>query len=242
MGETPVTQALWQALTGETPSLFRGAERPVERVSWDDCDSFVHALNERFPEAGGERFRLPTEAEWEYACRAGTETATYDGPIEILGERNAPALDEIAWYGGNSGRHYGFEDGFDTSDWEEVQYSGPRAGTRAVGEKRPNAWGLHDMLGNVYEWCLDCWDYGTDYSGDSQVDPSGSATGEYRVIRGGSWDEHARFVRAAYRDGNTPDDRNFGLGLRLVRGQAVERPGGPSDTGGPEGPSSGGRA
>ncbi|WP_266214453.1 formylglycine-generating enzyme family protein [Paraliomyxa miuraensis] len=219
MGETPVTQALWRAVTGEEPSHFKGAERPVESVSWEDCERMLKRLNEMIDEERGERFRLPTEAEWEYACRAGTETATYVGEIEIRGDHNAPILDKISWYGGNSGVDYEFDDGVASLSWLEKQHHHIRAGTRRVGQKLPNPWGLYDMLGNVWEWCDDCWDSKGGYSGEFQQDPAGPASAEGRVVRGGSWDELAGGVRAACRDGSRPGSRGRILGLRLVRAQ-----------------------
>lgn len=220
LGETPVTQVLWKAVTGGSPSHFKGSDRPVERVTWEDCrDRLIAGLNAAIGEDDGS-FRLPTEAEWEYACRAGTSTATYAGPIEIRAENDAPVLDEIAWYGGNSGVGFEFDDGVDSSGWPNRQRPHTRAGTRRVGQKRPNAWGLYDMLGNVWEWCEDCWDYGKQYSrSESHQDPTGAATGEYRVIRGGSWYGHARYVRAACRSGSRPGGRGQDLGLRLARNQ-----------------------
>ncbi|MFP4309678.1 MAG: SUMF1/EgtB/PvdO family nonheme iron enzyme, partial [Desulfococcaceae bacterium] len=165
MQTTEVTQGQWEAVMGENPSNFQncGAECPVERVSWNDAKEFIDRLNELDSK---NRYRLPTEAEWEYSARAGTETALYNGPIEILGDRNAPALDPIAWYGGNSGVEY--EGGWDSSGWPEKQYGHQRAGTHPVGLKEPNPWGLHDMIGNVWEWCSD-W-YGADYYAKSPVE------------------------------------------------------------------------
>jgi formylglycine-generating enzyme required for sulfatase activity len=113
--DTPCTQALWQAVMGDNPSRFRSPDRPVEQVSWDDVQIFLGRINERIP---GLDLVLPTEAQWEHACRARTETALYTGDIEILGERNAPALDPIAWYGGNSGVDFELAEGYDSSGWE----------------------------------------------------------------------------------------------------------------------------
>jgi len=214
LGETPVTQALWQAVTGENPSRFQTPDRPVEQVSWHDCHlKLITRLIREFPSERGEGFRLPTEAEWEYACRAGTTMATYAGPIEILGANNAPMLDAIAWYGGNSGEKF------------DKQHPHSEAGTRRVRGKLPNQWGLYDMLGNVWEWCSD-WISRSDRSA-TQQDPTGPATGEGRVVRGGSWDDHARFVRAACRLACAPGLRDSALGLRLARGQGPAGPVGP---------------
>ena len=211
LGDTPCTQALWSAVMGWNPSFFKSLERPVEMVSWDYCHDFLVRLNARFP---GLELRLPLEAEWEFACRAGTETSTYAGDLKILGERNAPLLDGIAWYGGNSGVGYDLADGEDSSDWKEKQYGHKKAGTRIVKQKRPNAWGLYDMLGNVWEWCQD-W-HGS-YSAEEATDPAGPDVGSLRVIRGGSWYFDARSVRAAARSSRFPVYRNVNLGFRLAR-------------------------
>ena len=144
--------------------------RPWRQVSWDDCQAFCRKL--------GAGFRLPTEAEWEYACRAGTK-----GPY-------AGNLDDLAWYGENSGKT-----------------------THPVGQKKPNAWGLYDMHGNVWEWCSD-W-YG-DYPAGAVTDPTGPGTGSLRVIRGGSWHDDAGHCRSAHRDGFSPGYPDDRLGLRLA--------------------------
>ena len=214
LGETPCTQELWQAVMGDNPSYFPSPRRPVEQVSWEDCRRFFERLNATIPEL---RAGFPAEAQWEYACRAGTRTATWAGDLRILGERNAPRLDKIAWYGGNSGVGYELQKGWDSSDWRETQYPHTRAGTREVGGKEPNPWGLYDMLGNVYEWCSDWW--ADQYPEGPRVDPSGPDEGAERVIRGGSWVGHARLVRAAYRYCSSPGFRLHYLGFRLSRGQ-----------------------
>ena len=164
LGKHEVTEAEWEAVMGSNPSHFDecGGDCPVEQVSWDDVQEFIGRLNTLEGEA---RYRLPTEAEWEYAARAGTRGDRYGGD-----------LDAIAWCG----------EGFDGS-------------THPVGQKAPNAFGLHDMLGNVWEWTED-W-FG-EYPGGSVTDPRGPASGSYRVNRGGSWIGYARGCRASLRNYN----------------------------------------
>ena len=206
-----VTQAEWQGVMGSNPSYFDecGPSCPVEEVSWNDTQDFIRSLNAR---TGGNRYLLPTEAEWEYAARSGTTGDTYAGDLNILGRNNAPVLDEIAWYGGNSGVNY--DGGVDCSDWEDKQYRANRCGTHPVGQKAPNAWGLYDMLGNVWEWVAD-W-YG-DYPGGTVTDPRGPASGSFRVLRGGSGFHRARDGRAPVRHRVLPGFRFGGLGFRLLR-------------------------
>ncbi len=179
LGRHEVTQSEWQAVMGTNPSRFSGCGScPVENVSWDDAQLFIGRLNAR---AGGSRYRLPTEAEWEYAARAGT-----------IGDRYGN-LDAIAWHGDNSGRR-----------------------PQPAGRKAPNAWGLHDMLGNVWEWVQD-W-HGS-YPGGSLADPQGPVSGSYRVYRGGSWHAGigARGCRSSFRGGNPPGHRGNNVGFRLLR-------------------------
>jgi len=175
--DTPCTQALWQAVMGRNPSHFKGKNRPVEQVSWEECQTFIDRLKAQLQ---GLALRLPTEAQWEYACRAGTETSRYQ-----------EELDTIAWYSANSHNE-----------------------THEVGQKRPNAWGLYDMLGNVYEWCHDGQ---RDYKEEAVVDPVGPLdAGADRVIRGGSWNDPARAVRAANRGWIRPGLRVGDLGFRCA--------------------------
>ena len=209
--DTPVTQTLWVAAMGENPSRFIDTKRPVEQVSWDDAQRFLERINGLVP---GLDLVLPTEAQWEYACRAGTETATYAGPMEILGDCNAPVLDAIAWYGGNSGVGFELENGVDSSGWRNKQYDHNHAGTRLVGLKKPNDWGLYDMLGNVWEWCADG---SRRYDAASAADPVGPLDDAERALRGGSWYNDARIVRAAYRDADGRDDRHNYFGFRPAR-------------------------
>ncbi len=215
LADTPCTQALWQAVMGSNPSRFVSPERPVENVSWDDCQVFLAKLAGRVHGLGA---RLPTEAEWERACRAGTTQATWLGDLEILGKNNAPLLDPIAWYGGNCGVDFDLDNGHDITGelWKEKQYQQTKGGTHPVRFKQPNPWGLFDMLGNVLEWCSD-W-FGK-YGSEQAIDPTGPATGSYRGYRGGSWSSYARVVRAAGRDAGTPGYRFLDLGFRLARGQ-----------------------
>ncbi len=217
--DTPVTQALWEAVMGANPSWFKSPERPVEQVSWEDCQGFLVKLNGLAP---GLEARLPSEAEWEYACRAGTKTATWKGDLEILGERNVPLLDDIAWYGGNCGVGFELENGWDTTGelWKEKQYDFEKGGTHSVREKIANPLGLFDMLGNVFEWCLDAGEeyFAYPYAPRDVIDPSPNRTDSRRVSRGGSWYAYARRVRAASRIAYAPGFRGVGLGFRLARG------------------------
>jgi formylglycine-generating enzyme required for sulfatase activity len=214
LGETPCTQALWVAVMGKNPSRFKSPDRPVEQVSWDDCQRFLERLNGMVPWLDA---RLPTEAEWERACRGGTSTATWVGDLEILGERNAPLLDAIAWYGGNSGVGFELRHGYDSSTWPNKQYVHTRAGSRAVAKKQPNPYGLYDMLGNVWEWCAD---WRGAYDAAPVTDPRGPAVGSNRVCRGGAWNGRAGLVHAAYRTAYVPGLRYDDLGFRLARGQS----------------------
>jgi len=176
IGETEVAQALWQTVMGSNPSCFSGENKPVEQVSWDDCQDFIRRLNA----LTGENFRLPTEAEWEYAARGGNKSQRY----KYAGNNT---IDDVAWYSGNS--------------------------THNIGTKSPNELGLYDMSGDVWEWCQD-W-YGN-YSSNSQTNPTGPATGNDRVLRGGSWFSSARNCRVSYRYYSASSFRGNRQGLRLA--------------------------
>ncbi len=184
LAKTEVTQAQYQQVTGGNPSNFRGLQNPVEMVSWNDAIEFCRKLTEQERQAGrlpeGYAYTLPTEAQWEYACRAGT-SGDYAG-----------SLDSMGWYNKNSG-----------------------STTHPVGQKQPNAWGLYDMHGNVWEWCSD-W-----YSDSYENNPSGSVTdrhgassGSHRALRGGSWNSFASLCRSAIRDGDSPESTLSVLGFR----------------------------
>jgi formylglycine-generating enzyme required for sulfatase activity len=225
MADTPCTQALWKGVMGKNPSRFQGDQHPVESVSWNTVQDFLTELNQLIP---GLQASLPTEAQWEYACRAGSQTALYpsvagDGTIQIKGERDAPALDPIAWYGGNSVAPAGIRNPWDSKDWEQKQIPHDRASTQPVKGKLPNAWGLYDMLGNVYEWCRVGWQ---EYRFEHAIDPGGSKTGGSdgsRVFRGGSWVSFARDVRCASRYLIPADFEGYYLSFRLVRVQEKDR-------------------
>jgi formylglycine-generating enzyme required for sulfatase activity len=180
MGKCEVTQEQYEAVMGNNPSRFKGAKNPVEQVTWNDAQEFCRKLSQKT----GKTVRLPTEAEWEYACRAGTKTRFYSGD-------NDSDLDGVAWYGPNSGGK-----------------------TNPVGGKKPNAWGLYDMHGNVWEWCQD-W-YGS-YPKESVQDPEGPGNGGSRVVRGGAWSNNPGYCRSAGRSGSHPDDRGINFGFRVVR-------------------------
>ena len=224
MGKHEVTQGQWQAVMGSNPARYQncGADCPVESVSWNDLQGFVARLNDR---EGGASYRLPTEAEWEYAAKAGTDTDTYAGNLTIHGNYDAPVLDGIAWYGGNSGVDY--DEGYDCSSFiGKKQYTSSRCGTHPIGQKAPNRFGLYDTLGNVSEWVQD-W-YG-DYPGGYATDPAGPDSGSLRVVRGGSWYNRARHTRSTDRGRREPG-RRFGIhGFRLVRAESVDAPPGEPD-------------
>jgi formylglycine-generating enzyme required for sulfatase activity len=181
LGVCEVTQGHWEAVMGANPSRFKGASNPVETVSWDDAMEFCKKLSTR----EGKTYCLPTEAEREYACRAGTTTVYSFGDDESQ-------LGAYAWYGDNSDKR-----------------------THPVGEKKPNAWGLHDMHGNVWEWCQN---WKGEYSSDAVTDPQGPTQGKYRVYRGGCWSHFvtARDCRSADRNGFTPETRNGAVGFRIA--------------------------
>jgi formylglycine-generating enzyme required for sulfatase activity len=179
MAKTEVTQAHWQALMGSNPSEFKGLNLPVENVSWIDTQKFLMKVNAIVGNSDGGEMALPTEAQWEYAARAG-ETGPYSGGT----------VKEVAWYDNNSG-----------------------SGTHEVGTKRPNAWGLHDMHGNVWEWCADWYEDEL----DGGVDPQGAASDTNRVIRGGSWYNGAIICRVANRMGISPYSTHNNYGFRVAR-------------------------
>jgi formylglycine-generating enzyme required for sulfatase activity len=206
-------------------------DAPMYWVSWEEAVEFCRRLTERERAAGlllaGYEYRLPTEAEWEYAARAGTTTATYAGEMEIKGEANAPVLDPIAWYNGNSSEGYTGK-GVSTSAWKEKQYPGGTAGPRTVATKRPNDWGLYDMLGNVSEWVGD-WE-SDKLPGGSVRDPTGPTAGSItatggprRVFRGGSWNFRPGLLAAAGRMGTLPGQREISLGFRLAFAPKIGR-------------------
>jgi formylglycine-generating enzyme required for sulfatase activity len=188
LGRCEVTQAQYERVVGSNPSKIKDdPQGPVETVSWNDVSEFCRKLGE-LPQEQGTRaeYRLPTEAEWEYACRAGTTTLWYSGDAE-------GALKEHAWFGETSAGK-----------------------TRPVGKKSPNAWGLYDMHGNVWEWCQDWWSDRYDTTSPMD-DPLGASGGWHRVMRGGSWDNSASQTRASYRSKYGPGGRFEYLGYRLAR-------------------------
>jgi formylglycine-generating enzyme required for sulfatase activity len=196
LGEFDVTQGQWRALMGGAPSHFKdsGKNAPVESVSWGDAMAFCAIINESERSAGrlpaGYEYRLPTEAEWEYACRAGT-----------IGDFGGDGImDHMGWYGGNSGGR-----------------------THPVGLKMPNAWGLYDMHGNVWQWCYDWYDR---YPGGTETDPTGPEHGSSKVYRGGCWFIVAEHCRSAFRFASLPILRDYYLGFRLALAPRIRASGG----------------
>ncbi len=191
LAETACSQGLWAAVTGKRPSHFEGDDLPVEKVSWDDCVLFCKELTSRLP--GSLTIRLPTEAEWEYACRAGTDTAFNWG-------------NDLSTEQANYDGHFPYNDG------KKGEY---RKKTLPVDAFAPNGWGLYQMHGNVWEWCADI--YGN-YKSGQLTDPKGAETGGNRVLRGGSWGRDGHYLRSAFRFNFAPDIRYRLTGLRFAGG------------------------
>lgn len=210
-------QAEYQAVMGENPSNFSGDDLPVENVSWMDAISYCNARSAREGltpayavdgqsvswDRSANGYRLPTEAEWEYVCRAGTDTP--------FNTQTSISADEANYWG-----HYPYliEDNYFSQGNLETKPGVYRQTTVAVGSFEPNAWGLYDMHGNVGEWV---WDWYGSYETGEQADPTGPASGTRRVYRGGGWNDFAKNLRSAYRATLPPDSASFNLGLRLVR-------------------------
>jgi formylglycine-generating enzyme required for sulfatase activity len=205
MGKYEVTQEQWERVMGANPSSFKVAKlaawervlgvspsevpkRPVEDVSWNDCQEFLEKLNGLGKGPG--QFRLPTEAEWEWACRAGTRTRFHFGNDE-------DSIDDYGWYAGNS-------------DGE----------THVVGQKKPNAWGLHDMHGNVWEWC-GTWSEAYRNNLMPKTDPTGPMTGDFRVFRGGCYHDSVERCRSKLPQGDDPAYVCGEIGFRLVLAPAL---------------------
>lgn len=188
----PVTQLQYQAVMGVNPSFFVSRNCPVDRVNWHEANLFCEKLNEIIDGVGvdGYKFQLPTEAQWEYACRAGFNTSLNSG-MNIMAEKGICFnLDFVAWYASNSG-----------------------GGTHRVGEKKPNPWGIYDMHGNIWEWCQD-W-YLADYGSDS-IDPKGPESGDFKICRGGACSFEPRFCRCASRLRLKPEGKFDTIGFRLA--------------------------
>jgi formylglycine-generating enzyme required for sulfatase activity len=210
MSKYEVTQKEWREVMGTDPSKFKGDNLPVEQVSWyeaiDYCNRrsqkegltpayFGNSLEDISCNWKANGYRLPTEAEWEYAAKGKDmqpQQAANVFSLSAVQSTSKSSLGDVAWYGGNSG-----------------------STTHPVGTKLPNGFGLYDMLGNVWEWCWD-W-YGSDGT-SAGTDPTGPGAGTYRVARGGGWNNSAGDVRAAYRFANTPSARDIPFGFRVVRG------------------------
>ncbi len=209
MAETEITQGQWERLVGFNPSSFSklGKNYPVDTISWDQCIEFIRVLNKW---EGTNRYSLPTEAQWEYACRAGSTSAFFDGDVTTDScNEPEPALIHVAWYCYNSG---------ETS-------SAGSFNPHPVKTRKPNKWGLYDMHGNVQEWVQDSckwrnlWSIRvgaiTDTYKDNIIDPL-NTTGEHRIIRGGGWYQKSKYQRSAYRSYYKPGAKRNSLGFRII--------------------------
>ena len=189
MGKYEVTQNEYQQVMGTNPSHFKGKDNPVETVSWDDAQDFLKKLTEQIKQS----MRLPTEAEWEFACRAGTKTAYYSGDTD-------QDLDRVAW-----------------------NYANSKNIAHPVGQKEANTFGLYDIHGNVWQWCLD-W-YGEDYYGKSEAEnPQGPEQGALRLLRGGSWVTLPMGCHSAHRSRDDPVNRDDSFGFRVTLVPAFRTP------------------
>lgn len=220
MSKYELTQKEYEEITGNNPSNFSGENLPVENVSWLDAVAFCNARSEKEGltpaytidgqkvswDRSTNGYRLPTEAEWEYACRAGTTTPFY--------MENSPSTEEANYYG-----HYPYEieDNYFSQENLQVQPGEYRQTTVAVGSFSENPYGLYDMHGNVGEWV---WDYYGEYPAEEQTDPAGPASGTLRVYRGGGWNDFAKNMRSAYRATLEQNQGSFNIGIRLVRNAA----------------------
>ncbi len=189
LGIHPVTQAQWRAVMGNNPSQFQGENLPMENVPWRNCRMFC----EKISQTNGNRYRLPTEAEWEYACRAGTTTTFQFGETITTDQAN-------------------YDDKY---PYSQSKKGVDRRQTTPVGSFPPNGWGLFDMHGNVWEWCAD-WFGSKYYKRSPRQDPQGPERGSYRVLRGGFWSDNACYCRAAYRHNEPPGARFSSIGFRVV--------------------------
>ncbi len=220
MSAYELTQAEYQEITGENPSSFSGEDLPVENISWLDAVKYCNARSEREGltpaytveesdvtwDRGADGYRLPTEAEWEYACRAGT-TTPFNTETSISAE-------ESNYYG-----HYPYEieDNYFSQGNLATKPGEYRQTTVPVESFSPNQWGLYNMHGNVGEWV---WDYYGAYGAEEQTDPTGAETGTLRVYRGGGWNDFAKNMRSAYRAALAEEKGSFNIGIRLVRNAA----------------------
>jgi formylglycine-generating enzyme required for sulfatase activity len=183
MQVTEVTQGQWRRVMGSNPSLFNacGDDCPVENISWVDVQEFIRRLNQK---EGANKYRLPTEAEWEFACRAGSAG-------KDISSVKADELEDYAWFDANSDRK-----------------------THPVARKKPNAWGLYDMHGNVLEWCQDWHD---DYPEGKVIDPKGASPGQHKVLRGGAWLGSPTTLQCTFRSEDYAVVQSNDIGFRLVR-------------------------
>lgn len=184
IGKHEITQGQWKNIMGNNPSKFKdcGNDCPVEMISWNDVQEFIKKLKQK---TGG-KYRLPTEAEWEYAAKSGGKNENWSGTS------NPSEIEEYAWYTKNSG-------------WK----------TYPVGQKKPNGIGLYDMSGNVWEWTADWYDSKA-YKNSPKENPNGPESGRYKVLRGGSWFDSQKIVRTSNRNKNRPEKQNSYFGFRLV--------------------------